>query len=309
MTLSMRPYQSEDDFWRVRAFLREVFVLNDRHEYSWQAARLDYWRWHVVLNCELLPNIEEYIFMWEDSRGAIKAVLTAEDAGYAYLHVHPDTRSSELEAEMLRVAEQRIALPTDDGKQKLLIWAHDEDPLRQDVFSVHGYTKTGYVEEQRQRSLDLPIPDKQPAPGYSIRSLGGVEELPQRSWASWRAFHPNEPDDAYQGWEWYHNIQRHPMYRRDLDIVAVSPDGEIVGFLTLWYDDVTRTGYFEPIGVNPDHHRRGLASAMMCEGMRRIKRLGATHVTVGAANDAAKVTYAGVMGVDCDHYCIWVKEW
>ncbi len=99
------------------------------------------------------------------------------------------------------------------------------------------------------------------------------------------------------------------MYRRDLDIVAVSPAGEIVGFLTLWYDDVTRTGYFEPIGVNPDHHRQGLASAMMCEGMRRIKRLGATHVTVGAANDAAKATYAGVMGADCDHYCLWVKEW
>ncbi len=47
------------------------------------------------------------------------------------------------------------------------------------------------------------------------------------------------------------------LYRRDLDIVAVAPGGEIAGFCTIWYDDVTRTGY-EPVGVVPEYHRRGL---------------------------------------------------
>jgi len=67
------------------------------------------------------------------------------------------------------------------------------------------------------------------------------------------------------------------MYRRDLDIVAVSPAR------TRLRDDVRR---------HAAHQAHGSYT-----------------LTVGAANGAAKATYAVVMGADCDHYCIWVKEW
>lgn len=50
MKLTLRSYQTEDDFWRMRDFLREVFLLNDRRMFSWPVARLDYWRWHEILN-------------------------------------------------------------------------------------------------------------------------------------------------------------------------------------------------------------------------------------------------------------------
>ncbi|KAB2853426.1 MAG: hypothetical protein F9K46_18355, partial [Anaerolineae bacterium] len=53
--LTMRPYQGEDDFWRIRVFLREVFLLNQRRERSWQVARWDYWRWHVNENIFQMP--------------------------------------------------------------------------------------------------------------------------------------------------------------------------------------------------------------------------------------------------------------
>jgi len=48
MQLTMRVYQTEEDYCRIRAFLREVFLLNDRRELSWHVARLDYWRWHGI---------------------------------------------------------------------------------------------------------------------------------------------------------------------------------------------------------------------------------------------------------------------
>ena len=50
MQLTMRAYQNEDDYWRIRVFLREVFLLNERREVSWHVARFDYWRWHGVEN-------------------------------------------------------------------------------------------------------------------------------------------------------------------------------------------------------------------------------------------------------------------
>ena len=37
---------SEDDYRRIRTFLREIFFLNGRLEKSWQPYRFDYCRWH-----------------------------------------------------------------------------------------------------------------------------------------------------------------------------------------------------------------------------------------------------------------------
>lgn len=62
MTLTKRACQEEDDYWLIREFLREVFLLNERRELSWQAYRFDYWRWHGVENLD-------------HGRGLVKALL------------------------------------------------------------------------------------------------------------------------------------------------------------------------------------------------------------------------------------------
>jgi hypothetical protein len=35
----MRRYETDEDYWQVRPFLREVFLLNGRREVSWHVAR------------------------------------------------------------------------------------------------------------------------------------------------------------------------------------------------------------------------------------------------------------------------------
>jgi hypothetical protein len=42
--LTFRLLRDEDDLWRVRAFLRQLLVLNGYREHSWELARFDYWR-------------------------------------------------------------------------------------------------------------------------------------------------------------------------------------------------------------------------------------------------------------------------
>jgi TM2 domain-containing membrane protein YozV len=39
---------------------------------------------------------------------------------------------------------------------------------------------------------------------------------------------------------------------------------------TVWVDDVTRSGAFEPVGTPPAHQRRGLDKSVVCEGPRRV---------------------------------------
>ncbi len=307
MALTMRRYETEDDYWRIRAFLRQVMLLNEVREKSWHVARLDYWRWHGIVN-QGDGQLEQDVYLWETEEGEMAGVLNREAAGNAYLQVHPWLRTSALEEEMIALAEERLAVQR-EGKRVLSVWTDAQDPLRLGILERRGYTRGKWAESQWRRDLDAPVPDVPVPPGYTVRALGDVDELPARSWASWKAFHPDAPDDDYEGWEWYLNIQRCPLYRRDLDLVAVAPEGEIVAFTTVWYDDVTRSAYFEPVGTMPAHQRRGLARAILSEGLRRLQRLGARRAFVGGYEPGPNALYSSVLSADHDLSEQWVKRW
>jgi GNAT superfamily N-acetyltransferase len=255
--------------------------------------RFDYWRWHVNENIEH-HRLEESVFIWETAGGRIAAVLNPEGQGEAFLQMHPTFDIPKLVDEMLEVAEANLAVTGADGRRHLQVWANEDDILRREVLHCRGYTRGDWPEYQRRRPMSLPLPDAPIAAGYTVRALGDVIELPARSWLSWQAFHPDESDDRYEGWAWYHNVQRAPLYRRDLDLVAVAPNGELASFCTVWFDDVNRSGVFEPVGTAPAHQRRGLGKAVMGEGLRRLKRLGATLAIVGSYSAEAGALYAAV---------------
>ena len=308
MQLNLRAYRDEDDYWRIRAFLRHVMLLNDVREKSWHVARLDYWRWHVAANCQDRDSIDDVVFLWETADGQIAAVLNPEGNGDANLQIHPGLRTPELEEEMLAVAEEHLAADR-DGERMLAVWSDSEDALLLAVLERRGYSRGKWAPREWRRDLHSPIADAPIPEGYTVRSLGGAHELPARSWASWRGFHPDEPDEDYQVWSWYLNIQRCPLYRRDLDIVAVAPGGEIASFSTFWYDDVTRSAYIEPVATVPEHQRLGLARATITEGLRRVKRLGATRAFVCGYEPGPNALYSSALSSDHDRSEQWVKRW
>lgn len=307
MTPSLRPYADETDYWRVRQLLREVFLLNRRREFSWSLLRWDYWRWHIQENIFRF-NLAEAVFLWEHA-DQLAAVLNADNPGEAFLQIHPALVTEDLQAEMLDVAEGRLAATQPDGKRTLHVWADSKDAGRQALLARRGYIRGDWPEYQRRRPMSLPVPATPVPAGYEVRALGDEAELPARSWASWKAFHPDEPDEKYEGWEWYPNVQRVPLYRRDLDIVAVAPGGEIAAFCTAWFDDVTRTVVFEPVGTHPDHQKRGLGKAVMAEGLRRALRLGATLATVGSYSPAAHALYSAMGFTEYDLSEPWSRSW
>jgi GNAT superfamily N-acetyltransferase len=307
MKPTMRRYQSEDDYWRIRAFLRGVFLLNDRREQSWHVARLDYWRWHGIMNLDD-GSLEEDVYLWETGDGQLVAVLNRESAGQAYLQVHPHLRTAELEEEMVSTAEAHLSIAREDDRA-VAVWVDPTDALRLEILRRRGYKKDRWTEHQWRRDLDAPVAGVPVAEGYTVRALGDASELPVRSWASWRAFHPGAPDDDYQGWEWYRNIQDAPLYRRDLDLVAATGAGQIVAFTTIWYDDATRSAYFEPVGTVPEHQRRGLARTVMTEGLRRLQRMGATRAFVGGYEPGPNALYRAVLSPQHDLSEQWLKAW
>ena len=308
--LTMRLYQSENDYQRMRDFLRQVFLLNDRRWLSWSVVRLDYWRWHGIANLGD-GTLEKDVYLWETPDGQLTAFLNREGPGQAFLQVHPKFKTASLEEQMITQAEESLRVPSQRGGRALWIWTNAGDTQRIEILHRHGfilYSDEG--EHQWRRNLAVSIADCPVREGYTVRPLGDRSELPSRSWASWRAFHSDEPDKNYDGdWKWYLNIQAAPLYRPDLDLVAIAPSGEVAAFTTIWYDDATHCGEFEPVGTMPEHQRKGLASALMYEGMRRLKQLGATQCMTAGGSPHANGLYRVVLGPIYDLYQPWEKRW
>lgn len=313
MILKMRKIENESDYWRIRDFLRETFLLNDRREMNWQAARLDYCRWHVMKNCQN-TNYFDLTYIWENVDNEIVAVLSPEEIENIHLQIHPEYKTKELIKEMITVAENNYPKSYDGNrkKERHIIWSHDIDEIKNEALKEKGYQPTEWFDNQRHKLLDESLPEAKIPKGYTIRHMGLDSDIPKRSWASWRAFHSKEPLENYNddNGAWYYNIIKTPLYRRDLDLVAIAPEGGIVGFTTIWFDDYTRTGYFEPVGVMPVHQRQGIAKVLILEGMNRLKEIGATLAVIGGINEAANKTYS-YMFSDKNKliYRIWRKEY
>lgn len=281
------PLNKENSYWDVRDFLREVWRLSDIKTQNWNVARLDYFKWHVFMNC-FEKDFDEHIYIISDGNEIAGVIISDSPGGYQ-LQVHPDHPSDEVFKTALNYLEDNI-VPKLEIK-RLHIPIPDGDTELERVMKDAGFSPTKWLEVRREIIVpDKPIDIHLPV-GYKIRSLGTAEELPARVWASWRAFHPNEPDEKYEGWEWYHNIQKSPLYKRDLDLVCTAPDNSIAGFVTFWYDDFNRTVVIEPAGVIPEHWHKGLGSALINEGFKRSKALGAERAYVDSFEEPAHSLY------------------
>jgi mycothiol synthase len=300
MELRARPFAGDDDYWRVRAFLRRLLLEASLHPRTWHVVRWDYWRWHGVLNCGALAP-EHSVMLWETRAGELAAMVNPDNRGDAFFQIDPRVRSDALDASMLAVAEER---PTDAGG--LLAWVPASDPAWARLLERSGYAPTDEDEHVRAICLRDPLPAPRVAAGYRIRTLAdGGADFPARGEISLHVFHPVPDGSRAMTADDYRNVQRGPLYRRDLDLVAEADDGELAAFATLWFDDVTRTAVIEPAGTDAPHRRRGLGRALLLEGLRRVRWLGATTAYVGSYGEVAHALYASVGLRTVEHLVGW----
>ena len=308
MTFAMRPYRDEGDYWAIRGFLRETLLDNGGRMHSWHVNRLDYWKHHVSVNCAL-GDLTENVFLWENEHGQLAAVLHPETPGQIFLQIAPEARTTEFEEEVIATAEERLGAERADGVFRIVLWVSERDTVRQEIVARRGFEKHELARTQdHSRSLLGSIPEPETPEGIILQSQGDDSDHPKRSLASWRAFHPDEPDDGTDPTGmWYERIQRAPLYRRDLDVVAVDERGDYAGFCTCWFDDVTRSAVLEPVGTIPAYRRRGLGRAMIMEALRRAQQLGAVTAYVGSEDPNACAFYEAIGLPVIDQYAAWTK--
>jgi ribosomal protein S18 acetylase RimI-like enzyme len=292
--MNNRPYANEHDYAAMRILLQACYARNPVVYCA--IGDLDWWR-SGARNPDALDAQ-----LWFDGQQCVAIAWPSGDQ--VDLICHPDTRH--VEAELLDWSEQwrRTSASADEQPPTLATWTFRGDASRVALYEQRGYTRTSVALNYRTRPMTQPVPEIALAQGYRIRNVSGPEEAPARVAVHRDAFAPSRMTLDY-----YQAALRMPTYRMELDLVVEAPDQSLAAFCIVWYDPANHMGVFEPVGCHSAHRRRKLTSALMVEGLHRLRDLGAktAHVNSVAGNLASEALYESLGFAIADRNERWQK--
>jgi ribosomal protein S18 acetylase RimI-like enzyme len=273
------------------------------------------WRyWHVgelafgffMIDCHLDPR--KHVRVWHAKDRAVGYAMLGDDAYFDW-QVLPDYEGEGIEDEALAWALGLLAeLRAGDAerwKGPMMVGTRIDNAERIAFLEEHGFRRGEYVEVNMLRSLgeELPQealpPEASPPPalpgGFRVRSLAGdAAEVADRAAAHREVWYPWTVGEVTD--EQYARFMRMPGYDRDLDVVAVAPDGTIAAYVNGWLDPVNKIGDLGPVGARVAYRRQGLTRAVLLECMRRMKARGMDRVCVSTGEDnvAARGLYESI---------------
>lgn len=272
MKATARPYGGLDDAQRLANML--VATRASLGHGCWHVGDLV---WRLFLHARHY-DLGQTVRLWVDPGGDLLgfAVITPASAGgpaYFELQVHPGARGQGLEELMLDWVEGAAGpacrLVAEPG-------VYDDDVAQIETLVQRGFERVAGDSLLLLRPLDAPIPEPILPAGFDLRPLAGPHEAAERASAQRDAFHPSRTSDEH-----YRRLMDTPGYDRDLDLVAVAPDGTFAAFCLAWRDGANRVGLFEPVGTRAAYRRLGLARALLLVGMERQRSAGMESVVVG----------------------------
>ncbi len=279
MPLSSRMFAGTVDRDRIIRLLSET-LASDPTGPHWHPGSL---MWNMYLRADLDPSSR--FRLWEDSdTGALLGsgwISNTADEIVVQLatSVYGTETGATIIAEGINWARQRTnqALAPD-----LWALAYGSDTWYKAQLQANGCAlDTTHEDYTHFHQALTSLPPEAPLPaGFSVRAVGGPEEWQRRVDAHRAAFAPSR--FTLEG---YRNVRAVPIYREDLDLVAVAPNGDFAAYCLVWYDPASRIGEYEPVGAHPDWRRHGAARAVVTEGLRRLHALGAEWAIVLTSSD------------------------
>ncbi len=163
----------------------------------------------------------------------------------------------------------RVAVPVDPSDRALVAVVEAAGCTPDDTDS------TGWLDPAQRQQL-RPLPD-----GFTIVDRSRRPDVPH--WMRGRS------GDAVA-----ERLAACSLYDPALDLAVEAPDGRIAGYVLFWADPVTGTGLVEPVRVEEEFWRRGLAGAMLAEGLDRLAARGVRRVKISWGAEGAGALYRSV---------------
>ena len=292
-------YKDENDFQQMQAMLVEARSQTD----DWRYAHLgDLMWWFFMIVCHLDPR--QHIRLWFDGDRLVGYAGLGEDPAFDW-QVLPDYTWRGIEDEAIAWTETILAGLREKNLElwggKIVSGSRQDDLKRIAFLEQHGFHPGGEFSEVNMLCyLDKPMPEIKLPGGYQVRAIGETEagcrqaeignraEAQREVWQPWTVGNVTDENYAY--------FMTLPGYQRELDVVAVAPDGVIAAYVNGWIDPINRIGDFGPVGARPAYRRQGLTRAVLLECMRRMQQKGINRVSVstGVSNTPAIRLYESV---------------
>ncbi len=241
------PYTGENDLRKLIDFLTQMRQRNPVQR--WHIGDLI---WRMFYSSQFDPT--RNVHLWEAGGKVIGFGWRYPPNGAELYPRDPSLLPEMLDWAKWDVPEGQLYLATLDTDRNQIAYLEAQGYQSQPAYGFHLH-----------RSLDGIIPTSTLPEGFVIRPIND-DEIETRAILHQQAF--GTLNVTVEG---YYNVTYAPIYERDLDLVAVAPDGRLAAFALCWRDQVNQVGLFEPVGTHPDFRRLGLARAVMLEGMRRMQ--------------------------------------
>jgi GNAT superfamily N-acetyltransferase len=244
--------------------------LADRQAGIWEAADVQWW-WRKARRSD---DVEQ--LFWVDSQGPVAGVLLTSWTDSSWQCdpiVVPGLPGVEPDGVWARALEEAWARAVDGFD----VPVRDDDPVLKELVAASGLV-AGESDSTAWMDADDRPGVQSPAEGFAL-----VDRTQRRS--------TPHPMRHRNGDEVEERLGRCPLYDPELDLAIEAVDGRVAGYSLYWFDPVTSVGLVEPVRVEAEYQRRGLARAMLTAGIDRLAALGAQRVKVSYRTEPAGALY------------------
>lgn len=302
MIIHHRPYQGPDDDQPIRDLISQCYAITG-HPYF--AIDPPNWERFIVAS-EDGRNVHVWEVGEESQRALVGMAMYPKNQGDTCCLIHPNHR--DVEDSLYDWLENEFAAVPENQQQErvLRVSVCEQNQSQQAILTRRGYRKGRLGVVFRKRLLGDPIEEASLPERYRIQEVHTLSG----SLFSQKAQVEGEVMDWTVSVESLRKMRHAPIYRPELDLVIIGPEGTIAAFCSSWFDARNQVGFIEPVGTAELHRRRGLGKAILLEGFSRLQKLGATVVTLGHSvdNDAGNRLYDAVGMAIFDQECVWQKE-
>lgn len=279
MSVIFRTYNNNipygDDYNKIRDFL----IALDSHNYHFGR-----WDWMMMnLNAEWAdPKYLEKVGIWEENNEIVALVTYDCKPGEAWLLTKKGYEK--LKQEMLFYAKENFSK---GNEFRVLIL--DGDLGTQNIASQNGFYPT---QEREWDAIHLMEPEKLLyilPNGFKIKSFEENFDLYKYGQSLWKGFNHEMKEEGpfYLYWEKhsenYKKEWNRPNIELYLKIFVEAPNGDYVSHCGMWFDKKSKSALVEPVATEPAYRKMGLGKAVVLEGLKRCKELGAIKTFVGSS--------------------------
>ena len=293
MDITTKQYQKDTDLNLVWDFMVEIY---DREKGGGVAAPF----FEYALSSSWMDTSYLHLNrLWFDGPKVVGFVFNEAPVTDVYFKIRPGYEF--LAEEMVGYAMEHM--PDFDNRQRFVLFNGQECLM--ELADKRGFILQYDYEDRhfdfsKELNYDLPAgfhfvdsAEMDPLRLAKCVWYGFNNHLENGEFENWTSEEPSDgltPAKTYQAIR-AGSLNPPPHSTHEYDLIIADEKGEYACYSGMWWVPENHLAYMEPLCTVPQYRKMGLASAALAQHYRRLKPLGATHMTGGSDPFYVKLGY------------------